>query len=179
MSEMEKPKIEMPQYLCHKKVWALKIKRIQEHTEHISTLHFEDERYAPIDVDIDYLRKHEPEPGGYYVVYADGYNSYSPAKAFEEGYALITDEPDSSKDELSASEALYSFVSWLTGRKELVAFGASLNAAPAAQLVSAFIKVNKLPETRPDWHKRIIPMPEINNAGEVITAEDVEGTHQK
>jgi site-specific recombinase XerD len=42
----------------------------------------------PIHVRHDYVHKHKPEAGGYYVVYADGYKSYSPAKAFEEGYTL-------------------------------------------------------------------------------------------
>jgi hypothetical protein len=35
------------------------------------------------------LDKHKPEVGGYYVVYKEGYKSFSPAGAFEEGYALI------------------------------------------------------------------------------------------
>lgn len=34
--------------------------------------------------------------GGYFVRYADGYTSYSPAKAFEEGYAEIKDSPSTS-----------------------------------------------------------------------------------
>jgi len=40
-------------------------------------------------VDGQYLRQHRPEVGGYYVVYKDGYKSYSPAKAFEEGYTRL------------------------------------------------------------------------------------------
>ena len=33
------------------------------------------------------LKKHDPQIGGYYVVYpGDGYKSWSPAQAFEEGY---------------------------------------------------------------------------------------------
>jgi hypothetical protein len=43
-----------------------------------------------IAVDHEFLRKHNPEVGGYFVLYADGYESYSPAKAFEEGYTRIT-----------------------------------------------------------------------------------------
>ena len=37
----------------------------------------------------DYLGKHTPQLGGYYVVYDDGYSSFSPAKAFEEGYTRL------------------------------------------------------------------------------------------
>lgn len=48
-----------------------------------------DERYGPIKVDAAYLRKHEPKVGGYYVVYEDGYKSFSPAEAFESGYSKV------------------------------------------------------------------------------------------
>lgn len=80
--------VEMPRYKCHKEVWALKIKEIQVGTEK-STLVIEDEGYAPIIVDQDWCLKHAPQAGGYYVVYEDGYKSYSPAKAFEGGYTRI------------------------------------------------------------------------------------------
>lgn len=48
----------------------------------------EDDRYGPIIITPEYFAKHRPVAGGYYVVYADGYTSFSPAKAFEEGYTL-------------------------------------------------------------------------------------------
>jgi hypothetical protein len=43
-----------------------------------------------IAVGCEFMRKHNPEVGGYFVLYADGYESYSPAKAFEEGYTRIS-----------------------------------------------------------------------------------------
>lgn len=46
----------------------------------------EEEGYAAFPVNRKYMIKHNPQVGGYYVVYADGYKSWSPAKAFEEGY---------------------------------------------------------------------------------------------
>lgn len=42
-----------------------------------------------IEVESAWVEKHKPEVGGYLVAYADGYQSYSPAQAFEEGYTLI------------------------------------------------------------------------------------------
>lgn len=42
-----------------------------------------------IRVTAEYVAKHKPQPGGYYVVYDDGYESFSPGKAFEEGYTRI------------------------------------------------------------------------------------------
>lgn len=35
----------------------------------------------------EWVEKHTPEAGGYFVRYADGYESFSPAEAFEGGYA--------------------------------------------------------------------------------------------
>ena len=90
---------EMPRYQCHKKVCALKIKAIdldigprdgwQQKARAEATITPEEEGYAQFKVDALYLRKHQPQAGGYYVVYDDGYKSYSPAEAFESGYTLI------------------------------------------------------------------------------------------
>lgn len=95
---------ELPRYRSHKHVWALKIARVEQAAADQKAVHRggdwlivpEDERYAPFVVGhTDYVLKHNPQPGGYYVQYADGYVSYSPAKAFEEGYTRI--EPGSDK----------------------------------------------------------------------------------
>lgn len=81
---------EMPRYKCHKEVHALKIAGIEPATaDGKTTIIPEDRGYAPFQVDATYMQKHEPNVGGYYVVYADGYKSYSPAKAFEDGYTRI------------------------------------------------------------------------------------------
>jgi hypothetical protein len=74
---------EMPRYVCSKMVWALRIAEINIDTLTITPA---DEGYAPFEVDREYVEKHRPQAGGYYVVYADGYRSYSPMKAFVEGY---------------------------------------------------------------------------------------------
>ena len=89
----------MPRYSCHKEVSALKIKEVvldvklaneeNRETDGSAMITPEDSIYAPFKVDHDYVRKHKPEAGGYYVVYKDGYKSFSPAEAFEEGYTLI------------------------------------------------------------------------------------------
>ena len=87
---------EMPKYNCHKQVWALKIADIKRHneddpqaaTDGSAMITPADEGYAPFRVDHAYMNKHKPEVGGYYVVYKDGYKSFSPAEAFEDGYSL-------------------------------------------------------------------------------------------
>lgn len=89
---------EMPRYKCHKEVWALKIKEIQQAPANQERMHAggdwylipEDSSYGRVCVGHnDFVQKHNPKPGGYYVVYDDGYKSYSPAAAFESGYTLI------------------------------------------------------------------------------------------
>ena len=89
---------EMPRYKCHKEVWALKIKAVEQAPADQERCHAggdwylvpEDEGYGPVLVGHDeYVAKHKPEAGGYYVVYADGYKSFSPAKAFEDGYSKV------------------------------------------------------------------------------------------
>lgn len=84
---------EMPRYQCHKQVWALKIHDIRRVPSGNATVTHTivpaDDRYAPFEVSLEYVGKHSPQAGGYYVVYDDGYKSYSPAKAFEEGYTRL------------------------------------------------------------------------------------------
>ena len=78
---------EMPKYKCHKEVGALKITGM-EPTVKGALLETAD-GHDSILVDNEWWDRHKPETGGYYVVYEDGYKSYSPAKAFEEGYTKI------------------------------------------------------------------------------------------
>ena len=77
--------MEMPRYVCHKEVHALKIAEVITH-EGATTIVPADEGYAPFAVPVEYCEKHKPQVGGYYVVDKDGYKSFSPAKAFEDGY---------------------------------------------------------------------------------------------
>lgn len=85
----------MPKYQCHKQVWALKIAEIKDPTkpgnesDGSRIIVPSDAGYAPFRVGHDYVHKHKPQVGGYYVVYGDGYSSFSPAEAFESGYTLI------------------------------------------------------------------------------------------
>lgn len=75
---------EMPRYRCHKEVYALRIAKISG-----NLITPADDGYATFEVDYEWIRKHEPQPGGFYVVYRDGYKSYSPAEAFEDGYTRL------------------------------------------------------------------------------------------
>lgn len=90
---------EMPRYKCHKEVWALKIARLQpacgdrpcgpnDETDGGMIMTPSEQGYADIKLNAEFVNKHKPKAGGYYVVYKDGYKSFSPAEAFEEGYTL-------------------------------------------------------------------------------------------
>lgn len=83
---------EMPRYRCHKEVWALKIAAIEREPRTnlgAATITPTEQGYTPFRVDAEYMFKHQPQVGGYYVVYKDGYKSFSPADAFEEGYTRL------------------------------------------------------------------------------------------
>lgn len=82
----------LPRYQCHKEVSALKIANITPYNSvktGCATITPAEEDYHPIFVNHEFMLRHDPKVGGYYVIYKDGYTSYSPAKAFEEGYTLI------------------------------------------------------------------------------------------
>jgi len=95
----EVPQKTMPLYQCHKKVWALKINSVVldrtiareqgRDTDGSAMITPEEEGYAPFRVSAEYIDKHKPHNGGYFVQYEDGYQSFSPAEVLEKGYTLI------------------------------------------------------------------------------------------
>ena len=82
--ETPKSTAEMPRYRCHKEVWALRIKDVAG-----NRLYFFEPLFAPVDADEEMFSRYTPQIGDYYVVYSDGYKSFSPKKAFEEGYTPV------------------------------------------------------------------------------------------
>lgn len=97
----------MPEYKSHKTVRALKIASVQPRFEQNNrnrpcaevVLSFEDKGFANMTLPGEYWRKHQPQPGGYLVVYEDGYMSFSPAEAFESGYTPMQGEGGPYNDE--------------------------------------------------------------------------------
>jgi hypothetical protein len=78
----------LPKWQSHKTVWAGKVAAVSE-KEGIPSLILDlGDDQTNIAVGQAWLDRHKPEVGGYFVLYADGYRSYSPAKAFEEGHTL-------------------------------------------------------------------------------------------
>jgi hypothetical protein len=80
--------MEMPRYVSHKRVWALEIATINRMTPGKVVLSFRDKGYTPMTLNEDdpLFARYAPIQGDFYVVYADGYKSLSPRKAFIEGY---------------------------------------------------------------------------------------------
>lgn len=82
--------MEMPTYQCHKRVKALCIgDKVDLHKDGSATFYIADGGFKTITVSKDVYKRYWPMPGDYYVVYEDGYESFSPAKAFEEGYTRL------------------------------------------------------------------------------------------
>jgi hypothetical protein len=80
---------EMPRYESHKKVWALKIKKVLKDDWGIG-IQFEDPQFSNRVFTNDQLKNRPvPEEGMYLVQYEDGYISFSPGKQFEEGYTRV------------------------------------------------------------------------------------------
>ena len=92
--------LEMPLYKSQKLVRALKIKTVYYGADGNAVVYFEDEKYPNVLV----IRKGRPDfqPGWYYVVYENGYYSFSPGDVFEANHTLV---PSQGK-ELSPDEAL-------------------------------------------------------------------------
>lgn len=103
MSEqVEQAAVALPRYRSHKEVWALKIKalfhdrdeaRVQgRETDGSLTIIPEDPGYSRFKVPAKFVPRNDaarPQSGWYWVRYDDGYESFSPAAAFEEGYTRI------------------------------------------------------------------------------------------
>lgn len=84
----------MDRYKSHKEVEAFKITSILYSDARASLIGENIENpdltdVTDVIVDSAYIAKHNPAVGGYYVKYLDGYESWSPAEAFEDGYTKI------------------------------------------------------------------------------------------
>ncbi|MBT56197.1 MAG: hypothetical protein CMF72_22700 [Mameliella sp.] len=84
--------VEMPKYRSHKEVWALRIAAIEVHEDKSATIAPEDEGYAVFKTKPGWAErfKGSEEDHGVYVVYDDGYASWSPSAAFDKGYTSIS-----------------------------------------------------------------------------------------
>lgn len=103
---------EIPRYRCHAEVHALKIKMIIPNPRGFE-LHFEDERYAPHEVDDLWWQNNRPVPGAYFVVTSDGDQLCMPAPQFDASFTLLAPEPqDGCPPEVCHDEDLLEQLFW-------------------------------------------------------------------
>ncbi len=92
MSDTNTP-VGMKKYKCHKVVEGMEIDRISPFRDKPGQYSIlgkdENDTVISFDTEEKWMDRHKPEVGGYIVRYEDGYVSYSPTQAFEEGYSLI------------------------------------------------------------------------------------------
>ena len=81
--------VQLPAFKSHKTVRAAKITELRGNGSPDMPDIVLGEISGIVSLLPDWHERHKPQVGGYYVVYDDGYTSYSPAKAFEEGYAAV------------------------------------------------------------------------------------------
>jgi hypothetical protein len=80
----------LPLWQCHKRVRAARVTHVEALRSHPPALRLSLEGVnTRVEVTAKWWSEKLGELGGYYVVYDDGYTSFSPAKAFEEGYTPI------------------------------------------------------------------------------------------
>lgn len=85
-------------FVCHKTVQAFKIHQ-QVALANGNVKLIDETGELEVVVDGAYVDKHKPQAGGYFVQYHDGYRSWSPAEAFEDGYTAVYETPESDDDE--------------------------------------------------------------------------------
>ena len=86
---------EIPLYISHKTVRAGKITQMSDDgikdNAKLVTLHLDlGETSCTVVKEYSWCLRHEPHVGGYYVLYEDGYTSFSPAEPFEKGYTKLS-----------------------------------------------------------------------------------------
>lgn len=93
----ENASMSLPEWQSHKRVWGDKIVKIVDNGPNCESAMKDDSHviwhlacggYLHVSVALR-NRGGENPLGGYYVLYKDGYESWSPADAFEEGYTRI------------------------------------------------------------------------------------------
>src|SRR6267142_3621578 len=83
----------MPAYECHKIVHALEVASVGNYKNNpelgslVRAITFVDGTTRDLKDDI--FKRYVPDPGDFYVVYEDGYEWFSPRKAFLDGYKQI------------------------------------------------------------------------------------------
>lgn len=100
------PPVELSRWQCHKVVQAARIIDITTTPDDAVVLHLDDPELGdiPVTKNFEWCRKHNPEAGGYFVRYEDGYESFSPKEAFEAGYTRADERAEEAQEAQEAQE---------------------------------------------------------------------------
>lgn len=100
--------IDLPKYKSHKVVMASKILSVSMWIAGDCSVNPHELRleHGSVMVSNEWCERHKPSVGGYFVVYEDGYSSFSPAKAFEGGYTRIGETSKPSVEQLIQNKGL-------------------------------------------------------------------------
>jgi hypothetical protein len=94
---MSKAVVGLPRWQSHKKVYGDRIKGIERLDPKVgwgrddTGLRWLLDCGVIVSVTKDLIARGSPTAGDYFIQYDDGYKSWSPAKAFEEGYTRISE----------------------------------------------------------------------------------------
>ncbi|MEQ9131087.1 MAG: hypothetical protein RJQ08_13735 [Salinisphaeraceae bacterium] len=152
---VEGTEMPLPVYQCHKRVMAVKIGSVQlmpgQTSRHSygALLHH---ACGAIRVNGLYVEQHNPKAGGYYVLDADGCESYSPSAAFESGYTRVPgatefdSEPFTAAgmDGLSETDVRLRCLEMATGLKR-----EGMDPVETAERFLAFVSGDSHPERSP------------------------------
>lgn len=113
----------MQKWKCHKVVEAVRVDAVRPLAGSLQINGVGDQELmllgedATVAVPVAWVRRHAPDGnpqllcGGYYVRYADGYDSWSPAQAFEKGYTELV-EIDESLFTAHTNEPILRYFTW-------------------------------------------------------------------
>lgn len=124
----------LPQYRSHKIVGAAKIAEIWDGDKLDLYPH------GMVKVGADWIREKRAEKGGYYVAYEDGYTSYSPAKAFEEGYRPVVAPANAYAAVYGSIAALTPAQALLEARNLMSHPGMMFNEGTARRVIDGLIR---------------------------------------
>lgn len=91
----------LPRYRSHKVVRAARIAHVAEDGALILDCENGTDQFVRV-MGPEWIQRNSPKAGGFLVEYEDGYTSYSPGPAFEDGYTRLAEPPDNGDTILSA-----------------------------------------------------------------------------
>ena len=81
---------DFPKYRSRKTVNALKIKKVEKNLKNNGALlHFTKKEFEPIIANDQFMLKHKPEVGGFYLVEEDGYPLCVSSKQFSKDFEIV------------------------------------------------------------------------------------------